>query len=198
MFLRPSEKWMSKPNKGRGPTATACRDNFVPTKTMTWKKSTASNPRLDNHRDYQEQTNQSQIAISQLTITASFFAVRSCKYVKYSQQEEKQCTDIVKLYNLCFFKNRKLVIHENKWKHNTVTHMVSGDITLCPVCAGVAIVWRLRSYTGATDDTPISALWKYNWTHHIRSTQITNALRDAVVLIREDVLHINREAIGTH
>jgi hypothetical protein len=79
-----------------------------------------------------------------------------------------------------------------------VTHMVSGDITLCPVCAGVAIVWRLRSYTGATDDTPISALWKYNWTHHIRSTQITNALRDAVVLIREDVLHINREAIGTH
>lgn len=66
--------------------------------------------------------------------------MRSCKYVKYSQQEEKQCTGIVKLYNLCFFKNRKLVIHENEWKNNTVTHMVSGDITLCPVCAGVAIV----------------------------------------------------------
>ena len=83
-------------------------------------------------------------------------------------------------------------------KDDTATQMASGDITLCPVRAATAIVRRIRSYPGANNDTPISAIWKYDRIEHITSKQISNALRDAVSAIGEDVLHIAKHEIGTH
>ena len=83
-------------------------------------------------------------------------------------------------------------------KDDTATQMASGDITLCPVRAAAAIVRRIRSYPGANNDTPISAIWKYDRIEHITSKQISNALQDAVSAIGEDVLHIAKHEIGTH
>ena len=70
--------------------------------------------------------------------------------------------------------------------------MASGDITLCPVRAAAA------SYPGANDDTPISAIWKYDRIKHITSKHISNALQDAVSAIGEDALHIATNEVGTH
>jgi hypothetical protein len=83
-------------------------------------------------------------------------------------------------------------------KNNTTTQMASGNITQCPVRAAATIVCRIRSYPGANNDTPISAIWRYDSIDHITSKQITNALRDAVSAIGEDSLHIAAHEIGTH
>ncbi len=61
-----------------------------------------------------------------------------------------------------------------------------------------AIVRWIRSYPGANNDTPISAIWKYDRVEHITSKQISNALQDAVLAIGEDAFHIARNEIGTH
>lgn len=76
--------------------------------------------------------------------------------------------------------------------------MASGDITLCPVRAAAAIVRWIRSYPGANDDTPISAIWKYDRIEHITSKQISNVLQDDVSAIGEDALHIATNKVGTH
>jgi hypothetical protein len=47
-------------------------------------------------------------------------------------------------------------------------------------------------------NTPISASWRYDRIDHITSKQITNALRDAILAIGEDSLHIAANKIGTH
>ena len=83
-------------------------------------------------------------------------------------------------------------------KNNTTAHMASGDVTLCPVQAAVTIVRRIRSYSGVNDDTPISAIWKYDCINHITSKQITNALQDTVWAMEEDSPHIATHEIGTH
>ncbi len=53
-----------------------------------------------------------QCAVLQLRILALFFAMRSCKYVKVQQQEKRQ-TKILRLWNLWFFKNGRLVNHHD-------------------------------------------------------------------------------------
>ncbi len=141
--------------------------------------------------------------------------MRSCKYVKVTQQEKRR-TEILRLRNLRFFNNGRLVPHDDPnleysnclnitfkmqkkdEKNNTTTQMASGDITLFPVRAAAAIVRSIRLYPGANNDTPISATWKYDRIEHIMSKQITNALRDAVSAIGEDALHIATNEIGTH
>ncbi len=141
--------------------------------------------------------------------------MRSCEYVKATQQEKRR-TEILRLRNLQFFNNGRLVPHDDPnieysnclnitfemqkkdKKNNTTTQPSSGNITLCPVRAAVAIVRRIQSYPGANDDTPISAIWKYDRIEHIMSNQITNALKDAVLAIGEDALHIAKNEIGTH
>ena len=91
---------------------------------------------------------------------------------------------------------------ENGWKkdkkNDATTIMASHNVTLCPVQAAAAIVRRIKTYPGANQDTPISAVWRYNQIKHITSTQIRNVLWDAVKAIREDTLHILVDKIGTH
>ena len=76
--------------------------------------------------------------------------------------------------------------------------MSSNNVTLCPVRAAAAIVCQIKSYPGANHNTPISAIWRYNRIKHITSTQIRNALWDAIKAIGEDILHISVKEIGTH
>jgi hypothetical protein len=110
-----------------------------------------------------------QRAILQLTILAFFFAMHSCKYVKV-QQHKKGRTKILCLRILRFFKNGRLVDHNDPslkyancinitfkmqkkdQKNDTTTQMASGDVTLCPVQAATAIICRIQSYPGANDD----------------------------------------------
>jgi hypothetical protein len=68
---------------------------------------------------------------------------------------------------------------------------------LCPVRAAAAIVRRIRSYPGANDDTPFSAIRQYDRFEHITSRQIKNALQDAIAAIGEDTLHIAVNETGT-
>ena len=51
-----------------------------------------------------------QCATSQLTILAFFFAMRSCEYVKVPQQDKRR-TEILRLRNIRFFSNGRLVLY---------------------------------------------------------------------------------------
>ena len=57
---------------------------------------------------------------------------------------------------------------------------------------------RIINYPGATDDTPVSAVWRNNKIEHITSAEMVAALRDAVVAIGEDLLGFKKEQVGTH
>lgn len=158
---------------------------------------------------------ESQRAISQLGIGAIFFACRSCEYLKVPQAEKRR-TDILRLRNIRFFKNGRETSHNSPWlefadsvsitfewqkkdeRMDTVTHLASGDILLSPTRQWAALVRRIRAYPGATDDTPVSAVWRYGRIEHITSKEMVDALRAAVVSIGEDILGFKKEEIGTH
>ena len=80
---------------------------------------------------------------------------------------------------------------------DTVAHMASRDVQLCPVRIDAALVKRIRSYPGATDATSISAVWRNDRIEHITSSEMTEALRAAVCAIGEEKLGIKKEEVGT-
>ena len=61
-----------------------------------------------------------------------------------------------------------------------------------------SIVSRIRSYKGSSNNTPISAFWHFNQLNHVTSAQVIAAIKDAIVAIDKDVLHIKKSEIGTH
>ena len=81
---------------------------------------------------------------------------------------------------------------------DTVTKMASRDTTLCPVRQEAALVRRISSYPGASDDTPVSAVWRNDMVEHITSTEMIEAIRAAVIGIGEDQLGIKADDVGTH
>ena len=83
-------------------------------------------------------------------------------------------------------------------KNDTTTQKASGEINMCPVRMAASIVRRIRSYEGTNDNTPISAFWRFNRINHVTSAQVIAAMKDAIVAIGEDVLHIKKSEIGTH
>ena len=76
--------------------------------------------------------------------------------------------------------------------------MASRDITLCGVRQWAAVVRRIWGYPGATEDTPVPAVWRLEKMDYITSKEMTTALRAAVISIGEDVLGIKAEEVGTH
>ena len=68
---------------------------------------------------------------------------------------------------------------------DTVTQMASGDRFLCPVRLDAALLRRIRSYPGSSDDTPMSAVWRNDRIEHITSEEMVEALRAAVGAIGE-------------
>ena len=81
---------------------------------------------------------------------------------------------------------------------DTVTQMASQDVTLCGVRQWAAIVWRIREYPGATDDTPVSTVWRNDRMEEIKSIGMVTALRAAVMTIVEDKLGFLAHEVGTH
>ena len=55
---------------------------------------------------------ETQRAISQLSIGAFFFAMRSCEYTKVPQAEKGR-TDVIRLRCIRFFKDGRIVPHDN-------------------------------------------------------------------------------------
>ena len=116
-------------------------------------------------------------AIGQLGGGAFFFAKRSCEYLKVPQSEKRR-TDVLRMRNIRFFRSGRLMDHLDpqleyadcvsktfEWQKkdermDTVTQMASGDRFLCPVRLDAALVRRIRSYPGSSDDTPLSAVWR--------------------------------------
>jgi hypothetical protein len=142
-------------------------------------------------------------------------AMQSCEYLKVTQAK-KQRTNILHLRNLRFFKDGKMIEHNDPHlefsdcisvtfkmqkkdeKNDTVTQRASGDINMCPVRMAAAIVRRIRSYKKSNNNTPISAFWRFNQIDHVTSAQVTAAMKDAIVAIGKDSLHIKKSEIGTH
>ena len=82
-------------------------------------------------------------------------------------------------------------------KNNTTTQKASAEVNMCPVRMAASIVRRIRSYKGTNDNTPISALWRFNQIDHITSAQVIAAMKDAIVAIGKDLLHIKKSENGT-
>ena len=160
-------------------------------------------------------TTETQRTICQLAIGAFFFACRSCEYLKVTQAEKRR-TDIIRLRNIRFFKDGKLLHHNDpnleeadcvsitfEWQKkdermDTVTQLSSEDELLCPCRVWAKIVRRIREYHGSNDDTPVSAVWRNGRIEHITSDEMVKALQAAVVLIGEEKLGFKKEDIGTH
>ena len=83
-------------------------------------------------------------------------------------------------------------------KNDTTTQKALGEINMCSVRMAASIVHRIRSYEGTNNNTPISALWHFNQINHVTSAQVTAAMKDTIVAIGEDILHIKKSEIGTH
>ena len=161
------------------------------------------------------QNTETERSLAQLTVAAYFFACRSCEYLKVPQ-DEKRRTEILRLRNIRFFKDGKEVhapsphlhlvdsvsltfeMQKNQEKFDTVTHGTTDHETLCPVKQWAAVVNRIWSYPGATIDTPVSAVWRYDRIEHLTSEELINALRDAVFAVGEDSLGFKASEVGTH
>jgi hypothetical protein len=156
-----------------------------------------------------------QQAVDQLTAVAIFFAMQSCEYLKVTQAAKGQ-TDILCLRNLRFFRDGKLIEHNDPHlefsdcisitfemqkkdeKNDTTTQKASSEVDMCPVRMDASIIRRIRSYEGTNNNTPISAFWRFNQIDHVTSAQVIVAMKDAIVAIGEDVLHIKKSEIDTH
>lgn len=81
---------------------------------------------------------------------------------------------------------------------DTVTQMVSGVTLLCPFCQWTAVIKRIRGYSGATDETLVSAVWRNRRMEHITSKIMVSMLEAGVAAMGHDQLGIKKGEIGTH
>jgi hypothetical protein len=111
-------------------------------------------------------------AVSQLTVGAFFFAMRSCEYCKVPNSTERR-TKLLTLKNVRFFRHRRALHHsdpalhladstsitfeyqKNDERDVTITMHRTGDSTLCPVTAWASIVRRVRALPGTDDLSPV-------------------------------------------
>jgi hypothetical protein len=112
------------------------------------------------------------IALSQLTIGAAFFACRSCKYLIVPKTEEQR-TKLLCLKNIRFFKDGHLIsaplaslelidsvaitfeMQKNDNKFETVIRGRTDDPFLYPVLQWARLANCIWSYEGTTQDTPV-------------------------------------------
>ena len=58
------------------------------------------------------------------------------------------------------------------------------------------IIKRIRSYPGATDDTPVSAVWRNNKIEHITGQEMSNAIDYAALAIGYEKLGLKQGDFG--
>ena len=132
------------------------------------------------------------------------------------QQWEKRRTDILRLRNIRFTRDGRVLPHDHPFLHladtvsstfewqkkdernDTITQRRTNHHFLCPVKQAAAIIKRIRSYPGSNDDTPLSAVWRHDRIEHISSEEMVQSLRAAVIAIGEDILGVSADDIGTH
>ena len=154
-------------------------------------------------------------AIGQLGIGAFFWAMHSCEYLQVPHAEKRR-TDILRLRNIRFFKDKILLDHSNPQcefagnvaitfefqkkdeGNNTVTQKGTDHAFMSPVKIWLEIVKRIRDHSGADDDTQVSAVWRNRRIQHITSEDMITALRAAAKIIGEDKLGFEISEIGTH
>ncbi len=139
--------------------------------TTTQNRSSKSHSYVCYCQDFETREQRIAAAIGQLTTVATFFVMQSCEYLKVTQAKKQQ-TDSLCLCNLQFFRDRKLIEHNNPHlkfsdciyitfemqkkdeKNNTVTQKASGKVNMCPVRMAASIIPRIRSYEGTNNNTP--------------------------------------------
>jgi hypothetical protein len=60
------------------------------------------------------------------------------------------------------------------------------------------LITCISAYNGASDATPVSALWNRGRIEHMMSKMVENALRDEVKAYGEAALCIDAHKVGTH
>jgi hypothetical protein len=155
-------------------------------------------------------------ACSQLIVGAFFFAMRSCEYSKTTSPTESTTTKLLKLRNIRFFNNSKIITHDhpdlasadivsitfesqkNKTKFQTISlHRSSSK--LCPVSIWATIVKRIRSYPSANDSTNVNAYQSSKGRLlHVSSSQIRQKLRLAASLLGSKTLGFEVNELGCH
>jgi hypothetical protein len=141
--------------------------------------------------------------------------MRSCEYLKVPQAHLRR-TDILKIRNIKFFRNGRLLSHDHPEleyadcvsitfemqkkdeKRDTVTMHRTEHLFMCPVRAWAAIVKRIRSYPGADENTPVSAVWRFNRIEHITSDEVIKSLDAAAESIGYENLGVEKGDFGTH
>ena len=158
-------------------------------------------------------------AVTQLSILALFFAMRSCEYLETRYPEESRRTKILRLKSFKFKKNGKIISHseplevllsaeliiltfefqKNDWRNHTVHMFASGDPELCPVGAGARVVKRVRAIPGSNDETKIcNFLTEDAKIVSINSAQVLPRLRAVVESIGKAKLGFTKDEIGMH
>ena len=161
------------------------------------------------------QATETQRATCQLGIGAIYFCMRSCEYLLVPQSEKKR-TDIVRLRNIILKRNNKILRHDDPHleyadsvtivfekqkkdeKSDKVTQHKTHHVLMNPPRIWAAIVKRIRSYPGSSDDTPVSAVWRNNRIEHITGQEMIAAIDRAALAIGYDNLGLKRGDFGTH
>lgn len=160
-----------------------------------------------------------EITVSFLLILALFFAMRSCEYLVTCFAEESKRTPIIRLKNIKFKKDGKIIPHsarlstlmsadmiiitfefqKHDWSNHTVHMYRSGDPLLCPVIAGDHIVKRVQEIPKSSDESKLcDFLTEYGKEQPINSSQVLTWLRAVVETMGLENLGFKKEEIGMH
>jgi hypothetical protein len=160
-----------------------------------------------------------EMAVTWLLVLAFFFAMRSCEYLTASYPEESKQTKKLRLKNIIFKKQGRIVPHSSHLallaaadlvivtfefqKNNLRDHSVhmfrTPDPLLCPVKAAAHIVVRVRSIINLSNDTKIcSFMTTAGKVVDINSAQVRARLRAVVSLIGEASLGFPAVETGLH
>ena len=158
------------------------------------------------------------LARATLACLAFFFCMRSCEYSRTTSNESKR-TQILKVKNFRFFKNKRLLSHSNPAlatadlvdvtfefqkndDRNESVGMHSAQATrdfMCPVKLAAEVVQRVRSYPGSTDDSPINLMMTDDGKiFQITSKSIRTQIKTTVEIIGPKVLGFSKDDVGTH
>jgi hypothetical protein len=161
------------------------------------------------------------LATAHAALGAYAFAMRSCEYSKTCSDEESKRTKILRVRNIRFFLNNKLIPHGDlrifiadwvsitfEWQKNTerdetvsmhsCKHYKQKDFD--PVCVWAKIVTRVRSYPGEDikQDRKVNTVFVKGKVKEITSFHIRTKLRAAVSAIGEASLGFKANEIGCH
>jgi hypothetical protein len=139
--------------------------------------------------------------------------MRSCEYSRTSGTRR---TKLLRLRNLRFFvKHRRLAYDDpflasadsvsitfeyqkNDERDITVTQHCTDDAILCPVRAWAAIVQRILSYPGTTDESPVNTFYDAGKLTFVDASDVKRSLRTAADILGPDRLGYASTDIGTH